>query len=90
MKATGILRRVDSMGRVAIPKEIRRAIGINIGDAFEIFTDDTCMVLKKYEPGCIFCGECEGVVEYDKKRICASCAAAIKDLASAKELEEEE
>ena len=57
MKSVGIVRKVDELGRIVIPVELRRKFGIDIKDSMEIYTEDNCIILKKYEPSCIFCGE---------------------------------
>ena len=64
MKATGIIRRVDELGRVVIPIEIRNQFNIVEKDPIEIYVDDSSIILKKYEPNCIFCGSTENLVEY--------------------------
>lgn len=55
MKATGIVRKVDELGRIVLPIELRRTLDIEIKDPIEIFVDDEYILLKKYEPACIFC-----------------------------------
>ncbi len=55
MKSVGIVRKVDELGRIVIPVELRRKFGIDIKDSMEIYTEDNCIILKKYEPSCIFC-----------------------------------
>ncbi|MDI6872118.1 MAG: AbrB/MazE/SpoVT family DNA-binding domain-containing protein [Bacillota bacterium] len=78
MKATGIVRKVDELGRVVIPIELRRTLGINEGDPLEIFTDDDGqIILRKYAPGCIFCGRVEGVREFSGQLVCTECAVAL-------------
>lgn len=77
MKATGIVRKVDDLGRIVIPKELRRTLSVDNGDPLEIFVDGDSIILKKYEPACIFCGEATDVANYKGKNICKSC---IKDL----------
>ena len=62
MKSTGIVRKVDELGRVVIPIELRRTLGIGEKDALEIYVDGERIMLKKYEPACIFCGNAENVV----------------------------
>ncbi|MGI6201062.1 MAG: AbrB/MazE/SpoVT family DNA-binding domain-containing protein [Christensenellales bacterium] len=74
MRSTGIVRKVDELGRIVIPKEIRNQLGIELRDALEIFVDDECVVLKKYAPGCIFCGQVRDVKVYRGKLICQQCA----------------
>lgn len=60
MKATGIVRKVDNLGRVVLPKELRKTLALKEGDPLEIFTDGEAIILKSYKPGCIFCGEADG------------------------------
>ena len=64
MKSTGIVRKVDELGRVVIPIELRRTLGIEEKDALEIYTDNEKIVLKKYEPACIFCGNAKEAANY--------------------------
>ena len=78
MKSTGIVRKVDELGRVVIPIELRRTLGIEEKDALEIYTDNEKIVLKKYEPSCIFCGDADDIVLYKDKRICKSCLEELK------------
>lgn len=80
MKSTGIVRKVDELGRVVIPKEIRRVNGINEGDPMEIYVDrEGDIVLKKYEPGCILCGNAEDLKNIKGKNFCAGCIAEIQN-----------
>lgn len=78
MKSTGIVRKVDELGRIVIPIELRRTLDINIKDSLEIFVDGSYVVLKKYEPACIFCGNAKDVVNYKGKNICPECLADLK------------
>ncbi|MBQ1489858.1 MAG: AbrB/MazE/SpoVT family DNA-binding domain-containing protein [Eubacterium sp.] len=80
MKATGIVRPVDALGRVVIPVELRRNLGIKTDDSLEIFVDGQYIMLKKYEPACIFCGEVEGVRQIRGKNVCAKCIEELKAL----------
>jgi transcriptional pleiotropic regulator of transition state genes len=80
MKSTGIIRRVDELGRVVIPIELRNKFGINEKDPMEIFVDGSSIVLKKYEPNCIFCGAAKKLVSYNDKLVCTKCAEKIKNL----------
>ncbi|WCK56688.1 AbrB/MazE/SpoVT family DNA-binding domain-containing protein [Aneurinibacillus sp. Ricciae_BoGa-3] len=73
MKSTGIVRKVDELGRVVIPIELRRTLGIGEKDALEIYVDGERIMLKKYEPACIFCGSVENTVTYKNKIICGDC-----------------
>lgn len=81
MKATGIVRKVDTLGRIVIPKELRVVLGIEIKDAVEIYTDNEKIILKKYERDCIFCGEKDSskLVNCKGKMICKKC---IRELTS--------
>lgn len=78
MKSTGIVRKVDELGRIVLPIELRRTLNINERDYLEIFTDNDQIVLKKYEPSCIFCGEADDIQSYKGKNICKGC---LKELA---------
>lgn len=77
MKATGIVRKIDDLGRIVLPIELRRTLGISEKDSLEIYVDDSHIVLKKYEPACIFCGSNDRVQNYHDKCVCTSCAAAL-------------
>lgn len=77
MKATGIVRRVDDLGRVVIPKELRRTLGIADGDPLEIFVSEDQIILKKYVPGCYFCEGLENVSYFHGKPVCLKCAKEI-------------
>ena len=79
MKSTGRVRKLDELGRIVIPMEIRNTFDINSRDALEIFTEDDRIVLKKYEPCCIFCGSPKDNILYNDKRICKDCANKIKE-----------
>jgi transcriptional pleiotropic regulator of transition state genes len=78
MKATGIVRRIDDLGRVVIPKEIRRTMRIREGDPLEIFTDGENVVLRKYNPACVFCGDASDVIYFNSKRVCRKCLEQLK------------
>ena len=78
MKSTGIVRRVDQLGRIVIPIELRRTLGVNIKDPVEIFTEGDTIILKKYEPACVFCGESRDVSDYKGKKICPDCMEEVK------------
>ena len=78
MKATGIVRAVDPLGRIVIPKELRRTFNIEEFDSMEIYTEDETIVLKKYLPTCTFCGEGKDITNFKGKNICKSCLEDIK------------
>ncbi|HCL4549708.1 AbrB/MazE/SpoVT family DNA-binding domain-containing protein [Clostridium botulinum] len=73
MKSTGIVRKVDELGRIVIPKELRRTLNIEEGDGLEIYTEGEQIILKKYEPCCIFCGEAKEAINFKGKNICKRC-----------------
>ena len=79
MKDTGIVRNIDEMGRLVLPKEMRRKMDIESGDEIEFYAEDDRIILRKYQPTCFFCGSEVALVEYKKKRICAECIAEIKE-----------
>ena len=81
MKSTGIVRKVDELGRIVLPIELRRTLDIAEKDAIEIYVDGESIILKKYEPTCIFCGDGRNVENYRGKNICANC---MKELRSGK------
>ena len=73
MKSTGIVRKVDELGRIVLPIELRRTLDIAEKDALEIYVDGNNVILKKYEPSCVFCGDGKGTVSFCSKNICAAC-----------------
>lgn len=77
MKSTGIVRKVDELGRVVLPIELRRTLGIDEKDALEIYVDDERIILKKYEPACVFCGSADNVQMFRGKNVCVECASAM-------------
>ena len=80
MKSTGIIRRVDELGRVVIPIEIRNQSNIIEKDPIEIYVEGGTIVLKKFEPNCIFCGNTKNLVAFNDKLICEECAKKIGKL----------
>ena len=77
MKSTGIVRKIDELGRVVIPMEMRRSMGISEGDSFEIFVEKERIVLSKYVPLCLFCGSDHELVEFHGKKVCKHCREEI-------------
>ncbi|MDF2892522.1 MAG: transcriptional regulator, AbrB family [Clostridia bacterium] len=78
MKSTGIVRKVDELGRVVIPIELRRTLNIEIKDGMEIFVDGANIILRKYEPACVFCGQADKVTAHKGKNICKICRAELR------------
>ena len=79
MKSTGIVRPVDELGRIVVPKELRRTLGIGNGDSVEIFTEDDKIILRKYRPGCVFCDNVDDLSEYQGKVICGECIKNLRE-----------
>ncbi len=73
MKSTGIVRKVDELGRIVLPIELRRNLGIEEKDALEIYVEGASVILRKYQPSCIFCDTADDVVNFKGKNICRQC-----------------
>ena len=73
MKSIGIVRRVDELGRIVLPIELRRTLNISERDLLEIFVQEDGIVLRKYAPACVFCGDTRGIEEFRGKNICSNC-----------------
>ena len=80
MKATGIARPVDPLGRVVIPVELRRSLDIKTDDLLEVFVEGEYIMLKKNEKKCIFCGGTEGIVDVRGKNVCSACIEEMKNI----------
>ena len=78
MKSTGIVRQVDEFGRIVIPKELRNTFDISEKDALEIFVDNDAIVLRKYEPACIFCGNAKDITIFKGRTVCKSCVDELR------------
>ena len=73
MKSTGIVRKIDDLGRIVLPIEQRRILEIGERDSLEIFIEDNMLILKKYQPACIFCGNAKDVMTFKGRNICPNC-----------------
>ncbi len=80
MKSTGIVRKVDELGRIVLPIELRRTLEIAERDSLEIYVEGSTIILKKYEPACIFCGDAKDVVNYKGRNICKNCLEEMKKI----------
>ena len=80
MKSTGIVRKVDDLGRIVLPIELRRILDIEERDELEIFMERDQIILRKYEPACIFCGGDKRLVVHGGKNICRDCIAKLSSL----------
>lgn len=78
MKSTGIVRKVDELGRIVLPIELRRTMGIAERDPLEIYVEGSSIIMKKYEMSCVFCGNSEDVSDFKEKCVCSNC---LKELA---------
>lgn len=78
MKSSGMVRKVDELGRIVIPIEIRQTLDIKVKTPLEIFVDEDMIVLRKYQPACIFCGGTKDIVFFNDKKICSECLEKIK------------
>lgn len=79
MKATGVVRKVDELGRIVLPIELRRTLNINIKDSLEIFVDGEDIILRPYRPCCIFCGKAKEIKTFMGKKVCSDCIKSIQD-----------
>ena len=77
MKSTGIVRKVDELGRIVLPIELRRTLDIAEKDSLEIYVYGPSIILKKYQPSCIFCDDAKDVINFTGKNVCLNC---IKEL----------
>ena len=82
MTSTGIVRKADILGRIVLPRELRRTLGISEKDALEIFADQEKIMLKKYEPACVFCGNAGDNQLFHGKNVCRECAIAMGETVS--------
>jgi transcriptional pleiotropic regulator of transition state genes len=73
LKATGIVRKVDELGRIVLPIELRRTLGIDVKDPLEIFIDGEHVILKRYEPACTFCSNAGNIKHFQGKNVCTEC-----------------
>ena len=80
LKALGIVRTVDRLGRIVLPADLRKSLDYGIDEPLEIFVDDDKRILKKYNSTCLFCGSTENTVKYKDKLVCAECAKKLTEL----------
>ena len=80
MKSTGIVRKVDELGRIVIPIELRKSLDIKEKDSMEIYVEEDHIILKKYSPACFFCNNAEGIQNFKGKNICGNCLKEIMEL----------
>lgn len=80
MKSTGITRKIDKLGRIVLPIELRRTLDMAVNDPIEIYTERDLIVLKKHETACVFCGSTTDVKVHKGKNICGKCFTELKKL----------
>ena len=78
MKSTGIVRKVDDLGRIVLPVELRRRLGISERDPLEIFVKNDQIILQKSSAACIFCGSEENITEFRGKGVCQECRSNLQ------------
>ena len=79
MKSTGIVRPVDSLGRVVLPIELRRILDIEKDTSLEVYVDEDRIILKKYQPACVFCDDSKDIVVFRGKNVCLNCIKALQE-----------
>ena len=79
MKSTGIVRKIDGLGRIVLPMELRKTLNIDVKDPLEIYVDGEQIILKKYQPDCLFCGSANDEKNYKGKNICSKCIQELKE-----------
>lgn len=80
IKSTGITRKVDELGRIVLPMELRNKLHIEEKDPLEIYVDGSSIILKKYNPNCTFCGGTKNLVSFNDKLVCSKCREKISKL----------
>ena len=80
MKSTGIVRKVDELGRIVLPIEMRRTLDIGEKDALEIYVEGSSVILKKYKPSCVFCDATKDITVFKGKNICPKCLKELEEL----------
>ena len=80
MKSTGIVRRVDELGRIVLPIEMRRTLDISEKDSLEIYVDGESVILKKYHPSCIFCNNADELTSFKGRNVCRKCLQGMKEI----------
>ena len=78
MESTGIIRRMDDLGRIVIPIELRRVLGISDRDHMDIYVRDDAIILRRLEPSCVFCTSREDLIDYKEKMICGACLKELR------------
>ena len=80
MKSSGIVRNIEPLGRIVIPRETRKALNIKEGDMLEIFTNGSSIILKKYNPNCVLCNSEKDIVEFEGRQLCKKCISKLSNI----------
>lgn len=78
MKSTGIVRKVDELGRIVLPIEMRRTLDISERDSLEIYVEEDSIILKKYQAACVFCGSSRELLSFEGKNVCQDCVGRLQ------------
>ena len=78
MKSTGIVRKVDELGRIVLPIELRRTMDIAEKDALEIYVEGDSVILRKYQAACVFCDSTKEITSFRGRNVCAECIRKLK------------
>ena len=79
MKSTGIVRKVDELGRIVLPIELRRTLDIAEKDALEIYVEGESIILRKYQAACVFCNSTKNIVSFKGRNVCADCISRLRE-----------
>ena len=79
IKSTGIVRKIGNLGRIVIPKELRKKMNIKKQDPMEIFVEGDYIILTKYSAGCMYCGEITRTFQYRGSTICYECQEEMQE-----------
>ncbi len=79
MKTPGLIRKLDDLGRIVIPSNLRKTLDLKPGDELEMYAQEECIVMRKFEPGCVFCGGTYRIMEFKEKNICAACLRSLRN-----------
>ena len=80
MRATGVIRAIDSFGRIVLPSELRKVMDVKAGDKLEFFTEENRVIIKKYEISCLFCSNQDDLIDFEGKKICPVCLSKLKEI----------
>ncbi len=78
MKSTGIVRKVDELGRIVLPIELRRTLDVAVKDSLEIYMEGDAIVLRKYHPACVFCDSTKNIISFRGKNVCLDCVERLR------------